>query len=178
MDILIGASGSGKDTVKKILVEKYGYKDVVKYTTRPIRKGEKDGVDYHFVDWIEFSTRNNEGFFGEVEKYNNWYYGSAVEDYDRDAVIILPPGAARSIVRGFPDKLIRTFYLSVPRRERLIRCLTRGDDIDEAIRRNLSDVGQFDGVEKEVDFVINGLQTPEEIASIIVPDRLCKGANA
>ena len=36
----------------------------------------------------------------------------------------------------------------------MIKCLQRGDNIDEAIRRNLSDVGQFDGIENEVDIII------------------------
>ena len=47
------------------------------------------------------------------------------------------------------------FYLNVSRRERLIRILKRGDDIEESYRRNLSDVGMFDGIEKEIDYTIN-----------------------
>ena len=45
--------------------------------------------------------------------------------------------------------------MNVSRRERLIRILKRGDDIEESYRRNLSDVGMFDGIEKEVDYTIN-----------------------
>lgn len=47
-----------------------------------------------------------------------------------------------------------SFYIKVPRRDRLIKILQRGDDIDEAIRRNQSDVGQYDGIEDEVDYVV------------------------
>ncbi len=45
--------------------------------------------------------------------------------------------------------------MNVSRRERLIRILKRGDDIEESYRRNLSDVGMFDGIEKEIDYTIN-----------------------
>ena len=48
-----------------------------------------------------------------------------------------------------------SIYLYVDRRSRLINILARGDNIDEAYRRNLSDVGQFDEVIKEVDYVID-----------------------
>ena len=48
----------------------------------------------------------------------------------------------------------------------MINILKRGDDIDEAYRRNLSDVGQFDGFADEADYVIennNYMKTTEEI---------------
>ena len=48
-----------------------------------------------------------------------------------------------------------SFYINVPRRDRLIKLLQRGDSIEEAYRRSLSDVGQFDGIEDEVDFVVD-----------------------
>lgn len=46
--ILTGESCSGKDTIRRAL-EKKGYKNIVSYTTRPIRCGEINGVDYNFV---------------------------------------------------------------------------------------------------------------------------------
>ena len=49
---------------------------------------------------------------------------------------------------------ITSFYICVPRRDRLIKILERNDNVDEAIRRNMSDVGQFDGIEDEVDFIL------------------------
>lgn len=53
MIILCGKSGSGKDTVGKELVD-MGYKRVVTYTTRPMRPGELDGHQYHFVSVDKF----------------------------------------------------------------------------------------------------------------------------
>ena len=48
---VMGKSSSGKDTVYKKLKEQYKeFRLIVPYTTRPIREGEKDGVEYYFVE--------------------------------------------------------------------------------------------------------------------------------
>ena len=48
---VMGKSSSGKDTIyKKILEDMPELKTVVIYTTRPIRDGEKEGVEYYFTD--------------------------------------------------------------------------------------------------------------------------------
>ena len=69
------------------------------------------------------------------------------------------------------DLDIHTFYITVPRRDRLIKILQRGDEVDEAIRRNQSDVGQFDGIEDEVDYVLENEKykyTKEQMAKMVV----------
>ena len=51
--ILCGKSGSGKDAMAKNLVER-GFKPIISSTSRPIRKGETDGVEYNFVTREKF----------------------------------------------------------------------------------------------------------------------------
>ena len=52
---VMGKSSSGKDTVYKKLKEQYEeFRSIVPYTTRPIREGEKDGVEYYFVSEDRF----------------------------------------------------------------------------------------------------------------------------
>ena len=47
---LFGKSASGKDTIYKRLKALHpDWKEVTPYTTRPIREGEREGVEYHFV---------------------------------------------------------------------------------------------------------------------------------
>ena len=48
--VLIGASGSGKSSIEKILADNYGYEKITSYTTRSPRNGETNGVDYNFID--------------------------------------------------------------------------------------------------------------------------------
>lgn len=153
MIILVGESASGKSSIEKYLMDNYGYNKIVSYTTRQPREGEVDGVDYHFIDKSQFRRLKLQGFFAETAIYNDWYYGIAKKDCTNDKIAVLTPHGLRQIKR-IQDIDVTSFYINVPRKERLIKILQRGDDIEEAYRRNLSDVGQFDGISDEVDFVI------------------------
>ena len=70
---LLGKSGSGKSTIEKLL-EKKGLKRIVSTTTRPMREGEIEGIDYHFVNEWEFYNFSEQGNFLERSSYNNWRY--------------------------------------------------------------------------------------------------------
>lgn len=156
MVVLCGESASGKSSIEKYLVDNYGYSKVVSYTTRQPRKGEFDGLDYHFVTKDEFLELKEKGFFAEMAVYNGWYYGTAKKDCTNDKIAVLTPHGLRQISK-LNDINVISFYINVPRRDRLIKILQRGDNIEEAYRRSLSDVGQFDGIEDEVDFVIDNI---------------------
>lgn len=155
MLVIVGESASGKSTLANMLVDtNAGYEKIITYTTRPMRNGEKDGVDYHFVSPEEFEKLVNRNFFVEYAKYRDWSYGTAKIDCSNpNGVAVLTPAGLRTLKRIGCN--VTSVYLYVDRRSRLINILNRGDNIDEAYRRNLSDVGQFDQIEKEVDFVIN-----------------------
>lgn len=154
MIVLVGESASGKSAIERNLVEKYGYNKVVSYTTRQPREGEVDGIDYHYISIEQFMKLKSHGFFAETAEYNGWNYGTAKEDCTDDKVAVLTPHGLRQIskINGIN---VLAFYINVPRRDRLIKILQRGDNIEEAYRRNLSDVGQFDGIIDEVHYVIN-----------------------
>ena len=47
---LVGNSGSGKTSLSLYLQERFGIPALVSYTTRPMREGEVDGIDHHFVE--------------------------------------------------------------------------------------------------------------------------------
>ena len=173
MIILVGESAAGKSTVESILADKYGYEKTISYTTRPPRKKEKDGLDYHFISEDMFVDLFNAKYFCETGGYNGWLYGTRTSDYNENTVCVLTPHGLRQIKKNLKDSNINiyTIYIKVPRRDRLIKILKRGDDVDEAIRRIMSDVGQFDGIEDEVDFVIENPEykvSPETIAKWII----------
>ena len=174
MIILIGESASGKSTIEKILTEKYGYSKTVSYTTREPRKGEIDGIDYNFISPEDFTKKANQNYFVEIGAYNGWLYGTREEQYSKNTVCVLTPHGLRQIKKNLKnqeDLNTHTFYIKVPRRDRLIKMLQRGDDVDECIRRSQSDVGQFDGIEDEVDYVLeneNYKYTKEQMAKMVV----------
>lgn len=154
MIVLVGESASGKSSIEKYMVDNYGYSKVISYTTRQPRPNEVDGVDYHFISVSQFSNLKEQGFFAETAVYNNWHYGTAKEDCTDDKIAVLTPHGLRQISKVDGINAL-SFYINVPRRDRLIKILQRGDDIEEAYRRSLSDVGQFDGISDEVNHVIN-----------------------
>ena len=168
MIVLVGESASGKSSIQNELVKTYGYKKVITYTTRPKRDYETAGDDYHFISEEEFLQLKETDYFIETACYNGWYYGTAKKDcdtniddfkngYQDNKVIVLTPHGLRNLQKysDTTEKVdITSFYIQVPRRDRLIKILERNDNVDEAIRRNMSDVGQFDGIEDEVDYIL------------------------
>lgn len=165
MIVLVGESASGKSSIERCLVDDYEYKKVVSYTTRPPRNGEVDGIDYHFIDTEKFLKLKEDDFFAEVAMYRDWHYGTAKEDCTDDKIAVLTPHGLRQISKVCGIN-VTSFYINVPRRDRLIKLLQRGDNIEEAYRRSLSDVGQFDGIEDEVNYVIHNDGYKKSIAQM------------
>lgn len=154
MLVLVGGSASGKSTIEKELSSKHGYKKIISYTTRKPRPGEENGVDYHFVSDEEFDSLKLNGYFVENTMYNGWKYGAPKNQCDDNTVFVVNPCGLRQI-KKVKDINVISFYIDVPRRDRLIKILQRGDNIDESIRRSIHDDGQFTGIEDEVDFIVN-----------------------
>ena len=151
--ILIGESASGKSTIEKELVKR-GFNKIVSYTTRPIRKDEIDGIDYHYISEEEFLNKLHEGFFAEYTIYNSWYYGIAIPDCKNDSVVVVEPHGF-SQLKKIEGLNIISFYIKVDERTRLIRMVERGDNLLEVFRRIFSDQGVFQFIADEVDYVID-----------------------
>ena len=71
----MGKSSTGKDTIFKRLLEdkRIKYSTIVPYTTRPIRGGEKNGVEYFFVDEEKLKAIEKSGNLIELRSYNTFY---------------------------------------------------------------------------------------------------------
>lgn len=72
---LMGQSSIGKDTIYKKLLEekKLALKRIVTYTTRPIRQGEIDGMEYHFVGSSQLEQIRDNGKLIEVRSYHTYH---------------------------------------------------------------------------------------------------------
>lgn len=72
---LMGKSSTGKDTIFKRLLEDDGLKlkNIVPYTTRPLRDGEKDGEEYFFTDEEGFLKLKDQGKVIEERSYNTFH---------------------------------------------------------------------------------------------------------
>ena len=146
--VLVGNTASGKTTLSQYL-ENHGYRRILTYTTRPMRKGEVDGIDYHFISIKDFENKLAAGFFAEFTFYNakfgSCYYGSATEDYHAkdNTVIVVNPIGVMSLTE--PAYVV---WLDIPENIIISRALLRGDSEDEIRRRIRDDKLYFDNFEE------------------------------
>lgn len=168
MLVLVGASASGKTDIAKILIEQYGYKKMVTTTSRKPRKGEENGVDYHFISKKVFENRMKKDRFLETVEYNNHYYGTPKKGATKDKVLIVEPEGANSIYNHeIPDTVI--FLLQTKEEIRKERMLERGDTLIQIIDRLEKDKEHFSKDKlKHIDFIVNTTEgTQEELAEKI-----------
>lgn len=138
MLILVGPSASGKTEVVKKLISEHGMKKLVTYTSRSMRVGEINHIDYHFLDRCEFEKKISEGFFLEHVEYNGNYYGTSYEGLDPDKVVILEPSGLKHYIREAKD-LIKICYITCSKELRKERMIKRGDDPESIKKRLASD---------------------------------------
>ena len=131
---VMGKSSSGKDTVYKKLKEQYKeFRLIVPYTTRPIREGEKDGVEYYFVDPEQFRAMKEDGKVIESRSYNTkcgiWTYFAAddgqIDLSAADYLLIGTLVSYQALREYFGEEAIVPVYLEVEDGLRLARALER-----------------------------------------------------
>jgi guanylate kinase len=110
--VLSSPSGGGKTSITKQLLQArddLGYS--VSATTRPVRPGERDGVDYHFLSRDEFVRRRDADEFLEWASYAGELYGTLKSEIERilskgrNAVLDVEIEGARQIRARFPNSL-------------------------------------------------------------------------
>lgn len=154
---LMGKSASGKDTLfKRLLLERPSLKTVVTYTTRPIRHGEKNGVEYYFVSIDEFSGLNQQGKMIEQRTYQTvfgpWSYATVDDgqiDLGQDSYLIIGTlESYREMKNYFGTEYVVPLYIEVDDGLRLMRAIEREKKQDnpkysELCRRFLADEEDF-----------------------------------
>ena len=137
-------SGAGKTSLVKALVEAEANLQVsVSHTTRPIRRGEVDGVNYHFCDRDHFTAMLERAEFLEhAEVFGNLYGTSQrfVEEQlaaDRDVILEIDWQGAQQVKRLLPATCA-IFILPPSQRALRERLSGRGQDDDATIERRLA----------------------------------------
>lgn len=155
---LMGRSSSGKDTIYKKLLEQkqIQLKTIVPYTTRPIRDGEREGVEYHFTDEEGYQKLLRQGSIIEARAYNTcfgiWRYFTVADETVRlesNSYILIGTLEAYSQIRKFygADKVVPVM-IELDDGVRLQRALDREKAQDhpkyeEMCRRFLADAEDF-----------------------------------
>ena len=131
---IMGKSASGKDTIYKELIEKMPkFHSIVPYTTRPMREGEKDGVEYFFVDQERFDEMMDEEKIIEFRSYNTkcgiWTYFTAddgqIELWQYDYLVIGTIESYYALKEYFGDDVMVPLYIEVEDGIRLERAIQR-----------------------------------------------------
>lgn len=156
--VLMGKSSTGKDTIYKELLkdDRISLKEVVIYTTRPIREGEIDGREYHFVDEKTRDELVQSGKVIERRDYNTvhgvWSYFTVddgqFELHKQDYMVIATLEAYNEFIRFFGKDAVQPIYVEVEDGERLTRALERekkqkSPKYAELCRRFLADNEDF-----------------------------------
>ena len=142
--VLSAPSGGGKSSIARSLLQArddLGYS--VSATTRLMREGERDGVDYHFLTREEFLRRRAAGEFLESATYGGNLYGTLRSEIDRlfaagrHAVLDIEIEGARQIRASFPNSL--HLFVLPPSAEVLIgRLRGRNTEPPEVLRQRIA----------------------------------------
>lgn len=155
---IMGKSSSGKDSIYRALMKKnpWGLKKLVIYTTRPIRDGEKDGREYHFVSEDRYQQLKTEGKIIEERCYDTvyglWRYFTADDgtvDPDRENYLAIGTlESYRKLKAYYGSAHLCPVYVEVEDGERLKRAIAREETqetpkYEEMCRRFLADSRDF-----------------------------------
>ncbi len=154
MIVITGASASGKTETARVLNTLYGIKKVVTHTTRDMRKGEVNDVDYHFVSKEKFLELKEEDFFVETTTYNGNYYGTSKKEIEDNKVLIVETSGAK-VFLSLNDPRIVLFRLIASKDMRYSRMLERGDNLESIKQRLDKDVTWFADANFNDDRIIN-----------------------
>lgn len=157
---IVGKSSVGKDTIYQILKKKLNIKTYVMYTTRPIRTGEKNGVDYYYLkqEEMEKYIKETDSKVMEYRTYNTvygpWTYATIIDkQFDADEDMLMEGtlesyNAVRKYFVNNENVNLIPIYIEVDDGVRLERALKREREqenpkYEELCRRFLADSKDF-----------------------------------
>ena len=180
--VLSSPSGAGKTTIARMLLG--SDPDVtmsVSVTTRPIRPGEIEGVDYHFVDDAEFDRLIDVGEFVEWAPVFGYRYGTPkapVKDAlreGRDILFDIDWQGTQQLHSAMGEDLVRIFILPPSMAELERRLRERGTDTDGVVTDRMQRAAGEIGHWAEYDYVLVNTDADrclEQVRSIVAAERL------
>jgi guanylate kinase len=159
--VVSAPSGTGKTTIVERLVQVVpGLSLSRSYTSRQMRAGERDGVDYNFITRARFESLAGEGAFLEWADVFGNLYGTAASDTElllaagSDVVLVIDVQGARQVRSSAALNTIGVFVLPPSFDVLEQRLRGRSKDPEEAIRRRLATARDEIGAVGEYDYVV------------------------
>lgn len=141
--IISAPSGTGKTTICNAILNRFpSLRYSISHTTREPRAGEKDGVDYFFVDVPRFKKMIAKQHLVEWAEVHGNYYGTAADFIDRQlkngmsVLLDIDVQGAEQIARRYPDA-IKIFIMPPSVAELARRLSARGADSQDVIEKRL-----------------------------------------
>ncbi|WP_456323738.1 guanylate kinase [Hydrogenimonas sp.] len=142
--IISGPSGAGKSSLIEAAKDSIGdFYFSISTTTRPPRKGERNGVDYYFVDKETFEEEIRAGEFLEYAQVHGNYYGTSLKPVRKaleegKLVIFDIDVQGHAIARERMGDLITSVFVTTPTLKELKRRLeSRGTDDEETVQKRI-----------------------------------------
>jgi guanylate kinase len=174
--VIAGPSGVGKGTLIRGLLERLpGLELSISATTRAPRPGERDGVDYHFLDPAEFERRVEAGEFVEHASYLGRRYGTLRSELERRTgagrtiVLEIEVQGARQVRQAMPDA-VQVLILPPSLEALRARLVGRGTDAPEQIEQRLRTAQEEIAARGEFPYVIVNdrlKRATEELVSVV-----------
>jgi len=182
MLVLSSPSGAGKTTISRRLLDLEDNLTMsVSATTRPMRPGEVDGVDYHFMDPTDFNLMINRRELLEHAKVFGNYYGTPrgpVEDAladGHDVIFDIDWQGAQQLAEQARDDLVSVFILPPSTAELDRRLHSRAQDPEEVVAQRMAKAGDEMSHWAEYDFIVVNRDVEEsvtQIRAILAAERL------
>lgn len=142
--VLSGPSGVGKGTVRKAIFEseENDFQYSISMTTRQMREGEQEGIDYYYRSREEFEAMIEAGDMLEYAEYVGNYYGTPLSyvnqtlDEGKDVFLEIEVQGAKQVKEKVPDGVF--IFLTPPDLSELkSRIVGRGTDADHVIEERM-----------------------------------------
>ncbi|MEM1379222.1 MAG: guanylate kinase [Pseudomonadota bacterium] len=159
--VVSSPSGAGKTTLAKRLLGNDPFIAMsVSATTRPIRPGEIDGKDYHFITEADFHRREEEGFFLESATVFGNFYGTPKEavfntlEEGQDILFDIDWQGKQQLDERAGGDVVSVFILPPSREALEHRLRNRGQDSDDVVARRMEMADSEISHYAEYDYVI------------------------
>lgn len=150
---IVGKASTGKDTLTKMLSETLELPIALSFTTRPMRVGEKQGVEYNFISDDDFWDLHGCDLLAEYTSYEvasgeTWHYGLTKEELEKAdyVLVIVNPDGLKQLKEIYGHKIC-SILIDAPADVRIKRYLDRDEvtesKAEECCRRFLADNKDF-----------------------------------
>lgn len=182
MLVLSSPSGAGKTTISRALLDQDANLSLsVSATTRPMRPGETDGVDYHFMDKTEFNLLLNRQELLEHAKVFDHYYGTPKAPVEaaladgKDILFDIDWQGTQQLAQQAREDLVSIFILPPSTAELARRLESRAQDSPEVVARRMAKAPDEISHWAEYDYIIVNHDIDESVAcarAILTAERL------